>query len=102
MSVYDYQDALKLGTKEYRAAISAGEYPFLPVLDEILKHVTIEKEMNMGLVEIPLNRIVGTSTAGRTQAFARNFMPLLEMGSEFGAKWSTLSDAQVEEGIRLL
>ena len=72
MSVYDYQDALKLGTKE----------------------------MNMGLVEIPLNRIVGTSTAGRTQAFARNFMPLLEMGSEFGAKWSTLSDAQVEEGIR--
>ena len=26
MSVYDYQDALKLGTKEYRAAISAGEY----------------------------------------------------------------------------
>lgn len=100
MSVYDYQDALKLGTKEYRAAISAGEYPFLPVLDEILKHVTIEKEMNMGLVEIPLNRIVGTSTAGRTQAFARNFMPLLEMGSEFGAKWSTLSDAQVEEGIR--
>ena len=72
MSVYDYQDALKLGTKEYRAAISAGEYPFLPVLDEILKHVTIEKEMNMGLVEIPLNRIVGTSTAGRTQAFARN------------------------------
>ncbi|MBO4997361.1 MAG: BMP family ABC transporter substrate-binding protein [Lachnospira sp.] len=100
MSVYDYMDALKLGNKEYRNAISNGEYPYLPVLDEILKHVEIEKEVNLGLVELPLNRIVGTSTAGRTQAFARNFMPLLEYGSEFSAKWASLSDAQVEEGIR--
>lgn len=100
MSAYDYIDALKLGKKEYRHAINNGEYPYLPVLDEILKHVDVEKEVNLGLVDIPLNRIVGTSTAGRTQAFARNFMPLLEYGTEFGAKWATLSDAQVEEGIR--
>lgn len=100
MSSYDYMDALKMGKKEYRSAIGVGEYPYLPVLDEILKHVDVEKEVNLGLVDIPLNRIVGTSTAGRTQAFARNFMPLLEYGTEFGAKWATLSDAQVEEGIR--
>ena len=100
MSAYDYLDALKLGKKEYRAASSNGQYPYLPVLDEILKHVEIEKDEKLGLVNIPLNRIVGTATSGRTEAFARNFMPLLEYGTEFSAKWANLSDAQVEEGIR--
>lgn len=100
MSVYDYIDAQKLGKKEYKAAIGVGESPYLPVLDEILDHTEIEKEVDLGLVNIPLNRIVGTKTRGRTRAFARNFMPLLEYGTEFGAKWASLSDAQVEEGIR--
>ncbi len=100
MAVTDYLDALKLGKKEYRTAISNGEYPYLPVLDDILKHVQIDSEVEIGLCDIPLDRVVGTSTAGRTEAFARNFMPLLDNGSEFSSKWSNLADAQVEEGIR--
>lgn len=100
MSVYDYSDALKSGRKAYRSAVSRGQYPYLPVLDEILKHVDIVKEVNLGVIQIPLDRVVGTSTASRTEAFARNFMPLLEEGSEFSAKWASLSDAQVNEGIR--
>ncbi|MCR4717157.1 MAG: BMP family ABC transporter substrate-binding protein [Lachnospiraceae bacterium] len=100
MAVTDYLDAQKLGKKEYRSAISKGEYPYLPVLDDILKHVKIDSEVELGLLDIPLDRVVGTSTAGRTEAFARNFMPLLDHGSEFSSKWSNLADAQVEEGIR--
>ena len=100
MAVSDYMDAQKLGKKEYRAAISNGEYPYLPVLDDILKHVQIDSEVEIGLCDIPIDRVVGTSTAGRTEAFARNFMPLLDYGSEFSTKWSNLCDAQVEEGIR--
>lgn len=36
MSELTYSNALKLGTKEYRACIQRGEYPYLPVLDDIL------------------------------------------------------------------
>lgn len=50
-------------------------------------------------MDIPLNLIVGTKTAGRQKAFASNFMPLLGENTEFGMKWATL-DSQLNEGIR--
>ena len=34
------------------------------------------------------DRIVGTSTTGRTKAFASNFMPLMDFNTEFCFKWS--------------
>ncbi len=100
MSVQDYLEALKVGKKEYRNRINKGQYPYLPVLDEILSHVEIEKEVSLGLVQVPLRLVVGTSTRARTNAFADNFMPILDWGSEFCAKWAALSDSQMEEGIR--
>ena len=78
MSVQDYLEALKLGKKDYRARINKGQYPYLPVLDEILSQVEIEKEMNLGLVQVPLKLVTGTSTRARTNAFAGNFMPILD------------------------
>lgn len=100
MSVQDYLEAMKVGRKEYRNCVNHGQYPYLPVLDEILSHVEIEKEVNMDLVQVPLKLVVGTSTRARTNAFARNFMPILDWGSEFSAKWAALCDSQMEEGIR--
>jgi basic membrane lipoprotein Med (substrate-binding protein (PBP1-ABC) superfamily) len=99
MAYEEYLKAQKMGLKAFKAATSKGQYPYLPVLDEILSHVDIDGEVNLGTINIPLNQVVGTSTAGRTQAFAGNFMPLLEYSSEFGAKWSHLLDYQIEEGI---
>ncbi|MBQ8813057.1 MAG: BMP family ABC transporter substrate-binding protein [Lachnospiraceae bacterium] len=100
MAFEDYVKAQKLGAKAHRAAIAEGKNPYLPVLDEILTQTEIERETQLGTSEIPLNQVVGTATAGRTQAFAPNFMPLLEAGTEFAYKWSSLCDAQMEEGIR--
>ena len=36
MGETEYSEALKLGKKEYRARIAKGQFPYLPVLDEIL------------------------------------------------------------------
>lgn len=96
----EYQEALKLGKKEYKSRVSRGEFPYLPVLDEILSQADIQTEQNMGLMSIPLDFVVGTSTMGRTYSFAANFMPILDDGSEFELKWMNLSDAQLYEGIR--
>lgn len=100
MGEVEYQEALKIGKKEYKACVAQGRFPYLPVLDEILSHADIKTEQQMGLVQVPLEYVVGTSTMGRTYSFADNFMPILPPRSEFGLKWAHLADAQVDEGIR--
>ena len=44
--------------------------------------------------------VVGTKSGGRTNAFARNFMPLLPEVSEFAVKWTRLCETHLAEGIR--
>lgn len=100
MSLSDYEEARKLGKKEYKYCVSIGRSPYLPVLEEILSNEQVQTEQYMGLLNIPLDFVVGTATAGRTTAFAANFMPILDDSSEFSFKWDVLSDAQVNEGIR--
>ncbi len=100
MALYDYDRALRLGRKQYQASLMKGEHPYLPVLDDILSYTDIVSEVNVGLVDIPLKKIVGTVTRGRTNAFAGNFMPLLPGKTEFSAKWSSLYDHQLKDGIR--
>lgn len=98
--IKDYIAAKKIGQKEYKAAVSKGKSPYLPVLDNILKHVETTNERRVGLFEIPLELIVGTKTHERTESFSLNFMPILEDNTEFAYKWSALYDSQLEEGIR--
>ena len=100
MSYVEYEKAQKMGIKAFKNAIAKGGSEYLPVLDEILEDVDIQSEVSLGLVDIPLDRIVGTSNVGRTYAFANNFMPLLDFKTEFGTKWSALCDSHLEEGIR--
>ena len=95
----DYKNALKSGQRAYRACVARGQSPYLAVLDDILVNVNIVAQEPLGLVEIPVESIVGTKTSGRHTAFAPNFMPLLEPDTEFAGKWSNLCDAHLEEGI---
>lgn len=100
MSYVDYDKAQKAGLKAFKTAVANGDNEYLPVLDEILEGVDIQSEVSLGLVQIPLDRVVGTSNVGRTYAFANNFMPILDYRTEFGSKWSSLCDSHLEEGIR--
>lgn len=98
MDYQEYSQALKLGEKAYRNAVAKGEYPYLPALDEILTCVDVQTEEKLGLVDIPMDLIVGTKTSGRKNAFAVNFMPLMKTKTEFADKWSNLYRYQTEEG----
>ena len=99
MSYVEYEKAKKLGEKAAKEAKQEGKSPNPAVLDEVLQGAKIRGEVNLGLVTIPLDRIVGTATAGRANSFACNFMPILEKDTEFAMKWSALCDAHMEEGI---
>lgn len=100
MSIEAYQAANKSAQKAYRSALNKGEYPYLSSLDDFLPYEKTAGEKYIGLVEIPLDLVVGTKTAGRQNSFANNFMPLLGDETEFAYKWSGLYDAQLDEGIR--
>ena len=96
-----YSRALRAGQKYYRGAVSRGEYPYLPALDEILSSADVAGYSDLGLIDVPAELIAGTRTVGRVAALAGNFMPLLPPESEFGGKWIHLCDAHLgDEGIR--
>ena len=96
-----YAAALKAGQKCYKEAVLKGEYPYPQVLDEILDEHLAAGRAELGVIDVPMDRIVGTKSAGRRNAFAADFMPLLPMESEFGSKWIALCDANLgSEGIR--
>lgn len=95
-----YKEALKQGQKEKRHLISRGQYPYLPVMDEMMSKERLNTGKYIGIMQVPAEFIVGTKTEGRTNAFAANFMPLLEDGTEFAYKWKDLCNAHLEEGIR--
>ena len=96
----DYQKAYKLGKKDYQARMMRGELPTLQVLDDILPPKGSYSEVPLGLVQIPIDQIVGTKSDGRSNAFAGNFMPILRENTEFAYKWATLSQSHIDKGIR--
>ncbi len=93
----EYAQALRQGQKEYRELLMAGKSPYPVVLDEILPDISTETVRDLGLVDIPAERIVGTRTAGRITAFTASFRPLLDSKTEFGSKWVSLCRAHLGE-----
>ena len=96
----EYMQALKLGQKEQKAALAAGMNPYPAVLDDLLKELKTESVWDVGIVEIPVELVVGTRSAGRTKAFTAGFRPLLSIDTEFASKWINLCAAHLSEGIR--
>ena len=95
-----YKDALKLAQKEYRTCVQQGKPTSLPVLDELVSSTAISKGVDLGVLQVPAEFIIGTKTKGRVAAFATNFMPILDEESEFADKWKRLCEAHLNEGIR--
>ncbi len=89
----EYEKQQKLGKKE------KGE---LLALDELLEsnNITTVGEVSLGIVQIPIDLIVGTKNRGRSSAFSQSFHPILPEESEFAHKWVELYKAQMDEGIR--
>ena len=97
----EYVKALKLGQKEYKELTAAGQNPFPAVLDDVLPDNDLYSVKDIPALEIPVERIVGIKSAGRTSAFTAGFLPLLEQDSEFAAKWVNLcADHLSDVGIR--
>ena len=94
-----YINARKLALKEYSNYISQGRNGYLPFLDGALKNIDIVSEVDMGIVDIPLKKIRGTYTYLRSISFARNYMPLMDVDTEFAMKWQHVYNIQNKKGL---
>lgn len=95
----NYSKAKKLGLSAVRKAVSEGKYPYIPNLEDYLKSQKTLGEVYVGEMEIPISMVSGTRNSDRKDAFARNFMPVLDESSEFATKWMGVYNHQISEGI---
>ncbi len=97
--ITEYEKARKLGLKECTNRKSRRESPYLPALAEKVDMLETLDKTPLGIISIPISKIVGTVNAQRANAFAANFMPLLEANSEFGVKWRQLCASVSNMGV---
>ena len=97
----EYQKARRRAQKEIRELRMQGKRTVPAVLDNIIGENYTGTVQHIGIVNIPMDRVVGTKTAGRTTAFSPNFMPTLGTETEFAQKWMHLCVTHMsDEGIR--
>ncbi len=99
LSNQSYVSAVEHYDKARSEALRQGGTP--AVLKKILAadQITAPAEYPLGLLQVPIEQIAGTYDEGRSNAFSSGFLPLIEKGSEFSAKWIDLCRAHLDEGI---
>lgn len=93
-----YRSARRIGRKFIAEQNAKGRSGLLKTLESFRRDACAE--IPMGLFDVPTKKINGTFSAGRRSAFAGNFHPILDEGTEFAAKWETLYASHLSEGIR--
>jgi basic membrane lipoprotein Med (substrate-binding protein (PBP1-ABC) superfamily) len=94
-----YSRARREGLRVYQAAIQANTDPYLPVLEDLEPNLSQLSRLSLGVLTIPLDRVVGSVSQGRSYAFSEGFLPILEGGSEFASKWERLCESVEAEGV---
>lgn len=96
-----YYNAHHLGKKTRRKREKQGSDPYLVEMGSILDEKMIAGTVDVGVLDIPTEQIVGIATAEDRERYACDFMPLNPTGSEFADQWCTLYQHYLsDEGIR--
>ena len=93
---YTRREGLRIAADLRSRGIDSG----LPALNDLLPNINKMSQVPLGLCQVPLSLIDGTVTAGRMQAFTKDFYPLLDIGTEFANKWTVLYGDIVRDGMR--
>lgn len=62
----------------------------LPVLDDILDKTKVAGEVDMGVLDIPVNQIVGIASESDNDIYTSDFLPIPSVQSEYAEKWTQL------------
>lgn len=94
-----YDKAYKVGKQAWHQKVLKGEVGYLTALERLIQNNDIVAELPLGIIEIPINKIIGTYTHSRSVSFAYNFMPIMPSGTEFATKWMQLYGYHIDKGI---
>lgn len=77
----------------------------LPVLESVLDRNKVAGQVDLGVVEIPVNQLVGIASDSDREIYTSDFLPLPSIKSEYAEIWTGLymehlSDAGLREAIR--
>ena len=100
MADFSYQQARRLGLKEYKARTARHEESCLTALEDLLPKLSAMSEQPLGVTRVDIEQIAGSRSRARREDFSASFYPLLDENSEFAAKWSALAASHLKEGIR--
>lgn len=94
-----YYEARQKGRKNYSAQKAKGMSGHLSSIDGVLKDIEIVSSEDLGVIEIPTHRIVGTYYHARRTVFSKDYLPLEAPESEFAEKWKTICHEYLNEGV---
>lgn len=93
-----YVEARQRGRKNYSAQKAKGMSGHLSSIDGVLKDIEIVTSEDIGVIDIPTHRIVGTYYHARRTVFSKDYLPLEAPESEFAEKWKTICHEYLNEG----
>lgn len=85
--------------------VRRGAEMALPVLESVLDKTKVAGEVDLGVVEIPVNQIVGIASDSDREIYTSDFLPLPSIKSEYAENWTRLylehlSDEGLADPIR--
>ena len=96
-----YHNAHHLGKKIQSRSQKLGEDPHLIEIISILDDQSMERTVSVGVLEIPVNQIVGAADMVDREIYTYNYQPLTPPDSEFANQWCKLYQHYLsDEGLR--
>ena len=82
-----YRKAYNAGKKHARKMTKQETDPNLPILDDFLTEDMVTDKVNLGIMGIPTDKIVGLATDADKDRYTHDFLPLPSPDSDFATKW---------------
>lgn len=100
-----YSIAQNKARRTVRKNIAKGVEAKLPVLESVLDQENVAREVDLGIVNIPVDQIVGVASDIDRDTYVADFLPIPSIQSEYAQKWAQiyqehLSDSGLAEPIR--
>lgn len=89
-SWYVYHRAHRAGQKETRRLFRKGTDPYLKVMDSVIDPSMSADSIILGVMDIPIDKIVGITDKEKSRLYTYDFLPLSAPNGEFASKWTKL------------
>ena len=97
----EYLKAHEMALREKKELEAKGLTPYPSVLEEVFPGVSDMNPIDLSVMEIPAERIIGIRSADRRDSLSASFLPLHGPDTEFAAKWINLCREHLSDtGIR--